>query len=64
MGSTLNGPSATTGGSVLRVGVIGVGNISKQYFAEFPKLPNLELVVVADLDLARAAEVAAEQGVR
>ncbi|WP_370582678.1 Gfo/Idh/MocA family protein [Plantibacter sp. VKM Ac-2885] len=64
MGSSLNGVSETAGGSVLRVGVIGVGNISKQYFAEFPKLPNLELVVVADLDLARAAEVAAEQGVR
>jgi predicted dehydrogenase len=64
VGSTLNGASETAGGSVLRVGVIGVGNISKQYFAEFPKLPNLELVVVADLDLARAAEVAAEQGVR
>jgi predicted dehydrogenase len=48
---------------VLRVGVIGVGVISKQYFESLPKLPNLRLVAVADLNEARAAEVAAEQGV-
>jgi predicted dehydrogenase len=50
-------------GSPLKIGIIGVGKISEQYFAELPKLPGLELVAVADLDEARAAEVAAEQGV-
>jgi predicted dehydrogenase len=47
----------------MRIGVIGVGVISAQYFAAFATLPNLRLVAVADLDEARAAEVAAEQGV-
>jgi predicted dehydrogenase len=50
-------------GSPLRVGIVGVGKISEQYFAEFPHLPGLQLVAVADLDEARAAVVAAEQGV-
>ncbi|MDN4614264.1 Gfo/Idh/MocA family oxidoreductase [Leifsonia sp. F6_8S_P_1B] len=48
-------------GRPLNVGVVGVGVISTQYFAEFPKLPNLNLVAVADLDIERAASVAAEQ---
>ncbi|MEO8906906.1 MAG: Gfo/Idh/MocA family oxidoreductase [Microbacteriaceae bacterium] len=56
MGSPLNG-------SPLNIGVIGVGTISAQYFAEFPKLPGLHLLAVADMNEARAAEVAAEQGV-
>jgi predicted dehydrogenase len=51
-------------GGPLRIGVIGVGNISAQYFAEFPKLPGLRLEAVADLDTARAAAVGAAQGVR
>lgn len=50
-------------GQPLRIGVIGVGKISEQYFATFPALPGIELVAVADLDLARAAAVAAEQNV-
>ncbi|MET4781136.1 Gfo/Idh/MocA family oxidoreductase [Glaciihabitans sp. UYNi722] len=50
-------------GSPLRIGIVGVGKISEQYFASFPSLPGLELVAVADLDEARAATVAAEQGV-
>jgi predicted dehydrogenase len=50
-------------GGPLRVGVIGVGVISAQYFASFPRLPGLKLVAVADLDLARAKAVAVEQGV-
>jgi predicted dehydrogenase len=50
-------------GGPLRIGVIGVGKISEQYFAEFPKLPGLRLVAVADLDKDRAAAVASEQGV-
>lgn len=51
-------------GQSLKIGVIGVGKISEAYFASFPSLPGLELVAVADLDEARAAVVAAEQGVR
>ena len=47
----------------LRVGVVGVGTISAQYFAAFPRLPGLRLVAVADLDADRAAAVAREQGV-
>jgi predicted dehydrogenase len=48
----------------LKVGVIGVGVISGQYFAQLAKLPNLRLAAVADLDAGRAATVAAEQGTR
>jgi predicted dehydrogenase len=47
----------------LRVGVIGVGVISKQYFETFPRLSNLRVTAVADLDLERARSVAEEQGV-
>lgn len=50
-------------GGPLNVGIIGVGTISAQYFAELPKLPGLHLVAVADVNEARAQEVAAEQGV-
>jgi predicted dehydrogenase len=50
-------------GAPLRIGVVGVGVISAQYFASFPSLPGLRLVAVSDLDMGRAAEVAAEQGV-
>ncbi|MGO4536639.1 Gfo/Idh/MocA family protein [Leifsonia sp. 2MCAF36] len=50
-------------GGPLSIGVIGVGTISRQYFEHFPKLPNLRLVAVADLDRERASAVAAEQGV-
>ena len=47
----------------LRVGVIGVGVISKEYFESIERLPGLKLVAVADINQARAAEVAAERGV-
>jgi predicted dehydrogenase len=50
-------------GSPLTLGIIGVGKISEQYFASLPSLPGLKLIAVADLDTARAAVVAAEQGV-
>jgi len=50
-------------GSTLNIGVVGVGNISQQYFAQFPKLPNLTLTAVADLDRDRAAATAESQGV-
>lgn len=51
-------------GQPLNLGIIGVGAISAQYLANLPKLPQLKLVAVADLDLSRAEAVAAEHGVR
>ena len=51
-------------GSPLNIGVVGVGVISDQYFAQFPNLPNLRLVAVADLDAERAGSVAHAQGTR
>jgi predicted dehydrogenase len=51
-------------GRALRVGVVGVGKISEQYFAQLPTLPNLQLTTVADLNQDRAREVAEQQGVR
>ncbi|ROP64791.1 Gfo/Idh/MocA family protein [Curtobacterium sp. ZW137] len=50
-------------GAALRVGMVGVGNISRQYLQHLPALPGLQLTAVADLDTERAATVAAEQGV-
>ena len=49
--------------SALNIGIIGLGNISSQYFAEFPKLEGLHIVAVADVNEGRAVEVAAEHGV-
>ena len=52
-------------GEPLNLGIIGVGAISAQYLANLPRLPQLRLVAVADLDLGRAEAVAAEHpGVR
>lgn len=48
----------------IKVGVVGVGKISGQYFATMSRLPILQLTAVADLNTALAAEVAQEQGVR
>ena len=41
----------------MKVGMIGCGNISAQYLATFPSLPDVELVAVADIDLERAVMV-------
>lgn len=51
-------------GEPLNLGIIGAGAISAQYLANLPKLPQVTLVAVADLDLDRARAVAAEHGVR
>lgn len=50
-------------GSPLRIGIIGVGKISDQYFETFPSLPGVKLIAVADLDTVRAADAAARHGV-
>ena len=50
-------------GGTLRIGMIGVGNISAQYLQNIPRLTGLELVAVADLDRERAAGVASAHGV-
>ncbi|WP_426184922.1 Gfo/Idh/MocA family protein [Microbacterium sp. TWP3-1-2b2] len=47
----------------MRIGVVGVGKIAEQYFAQIPKLSNLSLVAVSDVDSVRARGVAQEQGV-
>lgn len=49
--------------ALLRVGVIGAGVISRQYFDSLERLSSLKLVAVADIDEARAAEAAAARGV-
>lgn len=52
-------------GKPLKVGIVGCGAIVAQYLASFRKLNDLELVAVADLDLARAQAVAEDyEGVR
>ena len=45
--------------SILRVGVVGCGNIVEQYLNTLPHLDNVRLVAAADLDPARAEQVAA-----
>ncbi|MFC3298070.1 Gfo/Idh/MocA family oxidoreductase [Arthrobacter agilis] len=52
-------------GEPLNIGIIGCGAIVAQYLKTLPHLPSVTLRAVADLDLARAEAVAAEQeGVR
>ncbi|MGJ6979762.1 Gfo/Idh/MocA family protein [Aestuariimicrobium soli] len=48
----------------MKLGILGLGNISGQYLAQVPKLANLELVAVADLRPEVAADVAGRLGVR
>jgi predicted dehydrogenase len=44
----------------LRVGVIGVGHIGSNHARIYAELPNAEFVAVFDIDLGRAAEIAAK----
>jgi predicted dehydrogenase len=44
----------------MRVGIVGLGNISGAYLSTLPKLPNLALTAVADIDASRVARVAAD----
>ena len=45
------------------VAVIGAGNISGQYLGNLTRFPDVRVLAVADLDEARAAQVAAEYGI-
>ncbi|MEY9962444.1 putative dehydrogenase [Streptacidiphilus sp. MAP12-16] len=45
---------------ILRVGVVGAGNISGAYLDTFPRLTNLRVTAIADLDPARATLAAKE----
>jgi predicted dehydrogenase len=47
----------------LRIGVVGVGNISGIYFKNLKAFPATEVVACADLDIERARTAAAEQGI-
>ena len=51
-------------GKPLRVGFIGVGNISSQYLSNIPKLPSLELVAVSDINMERSDQVANEHKIK
>lgn len=43
-----------------RVGIVGLGHISRQYLGTLARHPEVRIVAVADLDASRAAAVAAE----
>ncbi|HEY4022976.1 MAG TPA: Gfo/Idh/MocA family oxidoreductase [Pseudonocardiaceae bacterium] len=45
-------------GDPMRVGIVGTGQISGQYLKTLPRLTNLRLTAVADLDIDRAAAIA------
>ena len=47
----------------MRVGIVGCGHVSDQYFAGCRRHDVLELVACADLDLNRAEQKAAEHSV-
>lgn len=47
-------------GDPLRLGLVGAGKISGQYLSTLPRLSNVTLTKVADLDEARAAAVATQ----
>jgi predicted dehydrogenase len=51
-------------GEPLTIGLVGCGNISRQYLATIDASDDLELVAVTDVDPARAAAVAAGHGAR
>ena len=65
MGEPVTQPrrAATSGVAPLTVALVGCGNISAQYLASLPRLPNLRLVSVTDPVAAAAARVSAEHGV-
>jgi len=50
-------------GDTLRIGIVGVGNVSAQYLATLPGLAGVRVTAVADLDHERARQVATD-GIR
>ena len=54
---------ARVGEGPVRVALVGCGRISRNHFDAIARVEGLELVSVADIDLARAEAVGAEQGV-
>ncbi|HEU4720699.1 MAG TPA: Gfo/Idh/MocA family oxidoreductase, partial [Gemmatimonadaceae bacterium] len=54
---------ARVGEGPVRVALVGCGRISRNHFDAIARVEGLELVSVADVDLARAQAVGAEQGV-
>lgn len=58
--------SSTVGGAEkrLRVGVVGVGYLGRFHARIYADMPNVELVGVADVDSARARDVAAQHDCR
>ncbi|MEO8564606.1 MAG: Gfo/Idh/MocA family oxidoreductase, partial [bacterium] len=55
--------SATPITGPVRVALVGCGRISRNHLDAIARVEGIELVAVADSDLARAQTVAAEQGV-
>ena len=51
-------------GQPLRVGFIGVGNISSQYLTTIPQLPSLKIIGVSDINVERSEQVARENNVK
>ncbi|EWM17564.1 Gfo/Idh/MocA family protein [Kutzneria sp. 744] len=50
-------------GDALRIGLVGAGNISGQYVKTLPRLDNVVLTRVADIDPAKASALAAQADV-
>jgi predicted dehydrogenase len=48
----------------IKIGVIGVGYLGKHHVAKYAAMDDVELVGVADVDLARAKEIATLYGIR
>jgi len=54
---------AAVGVAPVGVGLIGAGNISDTYLENLSSFPDIDVLIVGDLDTARAAEQAAKHGV-
>ncbi|UFU07200.1 Gfo/Idh/MocA family protein [Ruania halotolerans] len=61
---TAEGPRSGASRNVVGIGIVGLGKILSQYLETFERLPHARVVAVADLNAARAQEVAAEVGAR
>src|SRR5215218_714637 len=60
--AAMSGPTPLASGPV-RVALVGCGRISRNHFDAIQRIDELQLVAVADSDLARAQGIATEQGV-